>query len=189
MENTPVLEQLVERCNQAIAGDRAREDISTVMQALFEDPETLAATIPRFRDDEIATSPRGFRLGGEHICHQSADLTIMVLDTLPGVIQPPHDHNMIAMIGVFEGCEEQRFWARTDDGIEPVAGRLLEAGEVMVLGERAIHAISAPEHQDARAIHVYLGNISEVDRSVFDPETLEEHPFESDRYDAFCRPA
>mgnify|MGYP003318871616 CR=1 FL=1 len=56
-------------------------------------------------------------------------------------------------------------------------------------GARAIHAISAPEHQDARAIHVYLGNISDVDRSVFDPETLEEHPFESDRYDAFCRPA
>ena len=92
------------------------------------------------------------------------------------------------MIGVFEGCEEQRFWARTDDGIEPVAGRLLEAGEAAVLGERAIHAISAPEHQDARAIQA-PPNISDVDRSVFDPETLEEHLFESDRYDAFCRPS
>jgi len=114
---------------------------------------------------------------------------VMVIGTLPGVIQPPHNHEMVAMIGVFEGCEEHRLWARTDDGIESVAGRLLEAGEVMVLGEQAIHAISSPEHQDARAIHVYLGNISDVDRSVFDPEKIEEHPFESDRYDAFCRPA
>jgi len=189
MENTPVLEQLVGRCKQAIAGDRAREDISTVMQALFEDPETLAATIPRFRDDEVATSPRGFRLGGEHICHQSTDLTVMVLDTLPGVIQPPHDHNMIAMIGVFEGCEQQRFWTRGQDGITPTTGRLLEAGEMMVLGERAIHAISAPDHAPARAIHVYLGDITNAERSVLDPDTLDEHLMTSERYDEFCRPA
>ncbi|MDG1368414.1 MAG: hypothetical protein P8I99_02655 [Acidimicrobiales bacterium] len=189
METMPVLEQLTARCKQAVAGDRAREDISAVMNALFEDPATLAATIPRFRDDEVATSPRGFRLGGEHICYQSSDLTVMVLDTLPGVLQPPHDHNMVALIGVFEGCEEQRFWARAEGGITPAAGRMLEAGEVVVLGERAIHAISAPAHTPARAIHVYLGNIDGVDRSVFDPDTLEEHPMSSERYDGYCRPA
>ena len=96
---------------------------------------------------------------------------------------------MIAMIGVFEGCEEQRFWARTDDGIEQAAGRMLETGEVVTLGERAIHAISAPAHAPARAIHVYLGNISDIDRSIFHPDTLEEFPFEEDRYDEFCRTA
>lgn len=189
MENTPVLEQFVKRCKQAVASDRAREDITTVMHALFEDPATLAATIPRFREDEVATSPRGFRLGGEHICHRSPELTVMVLDTLPGVVQPPHDHNMIAIIGVFEGCEQQRFWARTADGITATTGRLLEAGEVMVLGEQAIHAISAPDHAPARAIHVYLGDINNVERSILDPDTLDEHPMTSERYDEFCRPA
>jgi len=189
VETPAVLTTFVDTCKQAVQGDDPRATIHTAMQELFADPAALAAVIPAFTADDIATSLRGFRLGGEALLHQADDLSVMVLGTLPGVIQPPHDHEMVAMIGVFEGCEEQRFWARTDNGIEAVAGRLLEAGEVMVLGERAIHAISAPEHQDARAIHVYLGNISDVDRSVFDPETLEEHPFESDRYDAFCRPA
>jgi hypothetical protein len=184
-----VLTTFVDTCKQAVQGDDACATIHAAMQKLFADPAALAAGIPAFTFDDIATSPLGFRLGGETLLHQADDLSVMVLGTLPGVIQPPHDHEMVAMIGVFEGCEEQRFWARTNNGVEAVAGRLLEAGEVMVLGERAIHAISAPEHQDARAIHVYLGNISDVDRSVFDPETLEEHPFESDRYDAFCRPA
>ena len=41
-----------------------------------------------------------------------------------------------------------------------------------MLGERAIHAISSPEHSPARAIHVYLGDIYDIDRSVFDPDTL-----------------
>ena len=189
METPAVLTTFVDTCKQAVQGDDPRATIHTAMQELFADPAALAAVIPAFTADNIATSPRGLRLGGEALLHQADDLSVMVLGSLPGVIQPPHDHEMVAIIGVFEGCEEQRFWARTDNGIEAVAGRLLEAGEVMVLGERAIHAISAPEHQDARAIHVYLGNISGVDRSVFDPETLEEHPFESDRYDAFCRPA
>ena len=189
METVPVLEQLVERCRKAVAGTSPREEISAVMHALFEDPATLAASIPRFSDDEVETSPNGFRLGGEHVAHRSEDLTVMVLDTLPGVIQPPHDHSMTAMIGVFEGCEEQRFWARGDDGITPAAGRMLEAGEVVVLRERAIHAISSPAHAPARAIHVYLGDIYDVDRSIFDPDTLEEHPMTDDRYDAFCRPA
>lgn len=189
METPAVLEAFVETCKDAVKGDDARATIHAAMTELFADPAALAAGIPAFTDDQVETSPRGFRLGGEALFHQAADLSVMVLGTRSGVIQPPHDHEMVAMIGVFEGCEEQRFWARTDDGIEPAAGRMLEAGEVMVLGERAIHAISSPPHQDARAIHVYLGNIYDVERSLFDPETLEEHPFESDRYDAFCRPA
>lgn len=187
MQNTPVLDQLVERCKSAVAGDSPREEISAVMHALFEDPATLAATIPRFSPDEVRASQRGFRLGGEHVAYQAPDLTVIVLDTLPGVMQPPHDHSMVAMIGVFEGCEEQRFWARAEDGVTPAAGRTLEAGDVVVLGEGAIHAISSPEHAPARAIHVYLGDIYDVDRSIFDPDTLEEHPMTSDRYDEFCR--
>ena len=46
----------------------------------------------------------------------------------------------------------------------------------MVLGEQAIHAISAPDHAPARAIHVYLGDINNVERSILDPDTLDEHP-------------
>jgi len=189
MSTPPVLEAFVQTCKLAVTGDSAREEIRAAMDELFADPDALAAGIPAFRDDEVATSPRGFRLGGELTLHQAPDLTVLLLDTLPGVVQPPHDHAMIAMIGVFEGCEEQRFWARTDDGIEQAAGRMLETGEVVTLGERAIHAISAPAHAPARAIHVYLGNISDIDRSIFHPDTLEEFPFEEDRYDEFCRTA
>lgn len=189
MSTPPVLEAFVETCKAAVDGDSAREDIRGAMDQLFADPGALAAGIPAFGDDEVATSPRGFRLGGELLLHKTPNLSVMVLDTLPGVIQPPHDHNMTAMIGVFEGCEEQRFWARTDHGVEQAAGRLLEPGEVITLGERAIHAISSPAHAPARAIHVYLGDIYDVERSLFHPDTLEEFPFEADRYDAFCRPA
>jgi predicted metal-dependent enzyme (double-stranded beta helix superfamily) len=187
METPPILEQLASDCQAALAHEDPRAEVHRLMQALFSDPDALASQIEPFAADDVETSPRGFRLGGEHIVHQSADLTVMVLDTLPGVEQPPHDHAMTAFIGVFEGCEEQRFWTRSDEGVVPTTGRLLEAGEIVALGTRAIHAISAPDHSPARAVHVYLGDIYDIDRSVFDPDTLEEHPMTSERYDEFCR--
>ncbi len=189
MQTPPVIEELVATCQAALGGESPHQTIHAAMVDLFADPAALAAAIPPFADDEVATSRRGFRLGGEHIAHQSDDLTVMLLDTLPGVLQPPHDHSMNVVIGVFEGTEEQRFWARTDGGVAPAAGRALETGDVIPLGARAIHAISSPEGQAARAIHVYLGNIYDVDRSIFDPHTLEEHPMDSERYDEYCQHA
>jgi len=180
------LEAFVEACIElAPANDHA--SVSELLGELIADHETFAATVAPF--EEAEPSPCGWRLGGEHVLHHSDDLTVMVLETLPGVRQPPHDHGMQAIIGVFEGCEEQRFFARSDRGVAVAAERNLEPGDVIVLGERAIHAISSPTGRAARALHVYFGNIYDVERSLFHPDTLEPHPYTSELYDEFCRPA
>ena len=189
METPEVLTTLVANCRSALQSDDPRREIHRLLNDFVADPEATAAAIPAFADDEVETSPRGFRLGGEHVAHEDPDLTVMVLDTLPGVVQPPHDHSMPAFIAVFEGAEEQRFWTRTAEGITPTPGRLLEAGQVLALGERGIHAISAPADTPARAVHVYLGDIYDIDRSIFHPDTLEEFPMSSERYDDYCRHA
>lgn len=187
METPAILEAFAADCRAALEHDDPRAEVHRLMQSLVADAGSLAEQVPAFEPDEVEASPRGFRLGGEHIVHQSPDLTVMVLDTLPGVEQPPHDHGMVAFIGVFEGCEEQRFWARSSDGIVSTTGRLLEAGEVVAFGTQGIHAISAPDDAPARAVHVYLGDIYDVERSIFHPDTLEELAMTSERYDEFCR--
>lgn len=185
MHTPPALDAFVDAC-VPLARARDHDAVAGLLRELI-DVEGFAASVPAFGD--VETSERGWTLGGEHVCHQTTELTVMVLDTLPGVMQPPHDHEMRAIIGVFEGAEEQRFFARATDGATPTPGRTLEARDVMVLGERAIHAISSPEGRAARAIHVYFGDIYDVERSLFHPETLEPHPYSGDLYDEFCRPA
>ncbi len=160
--------------------------MTSLLSELVADHAALVASIPAF--PEQPASARGWTLGGEHICHQADDLTIMVLDTLPGVLQPPHDHAMTAIIGVFQGQEDQRFYARSDTGVSLTRQRSLLPGDTIVLGENAIHAISAPADRPARAVHVYFGDIYAVDRSLFHPDTLQAHPYTGDRYDEFCRP-
>ncbi len=185
MELPSTLITFVESCIP-LAKTQNHEAVATLLRALICDTN-FAPTVPPFTD--VESSSLGWTLGGEHLCHRTDELTVMVLDTLPGVVQPPHDHEMRAIIGVFDGVEEQRFFARSATGATPTPGRTLEAGDVMVLGERAIHAISAPRDQPARAIHVYFGDIYKVERSLFHPETLEEHAYSGDLYDEFCRPA
>lgn len=185
MKTPASLESFVDTC-VACAPDRDHAGVSEALRDLLTEPGDFAATVPPFA--EVETSPRGWTLGGEHVCHRSEELTVLILDTLPGVKQPPHDHAMTAIIGVFEGREDQRFYARAADGVTETAGRSLGAGDVIVLGEGAIHAISAPAGQAARAIHVYFGDIYDVDRSLFHPDTLEPVPYSGDCYDEFCRP-
>lgn len=185
MQMPAQIDDFVAACRAVVdEGDSVRARLAALVADLVGDHEALAAAVPAFAD--VPVSARGWQLGGEQICLRSGDLTVMVLDTLPGVAQPPHDHAMTAIIGVFEGCEVQRFWGRTPTGIEPATGRALTAGESVTLGERAIHAISAAD-RPARAVHVYLGDIYAAERSIFDPESLVEHPMTDDRYDEFCR--
>jgi predicted metal-dependent enzyme (double-stranded beta helix superfamily) len=183
MEIPASLVAFIETC-KPLAAERDHHSISELLEKLLAEPD-FATEVPPFLN--VEPSPLGWTLGGEHVCYKSDELTVMVLDTLPGVLQPPHDHEMHAIIGVFEGCEEQRFFARGDQGVTQAAGRTLHAGDVMVLGERAIHAISSPAGQPARAVHVYFGDIYDVERSLFNPETLEECRFTAETYDDFCR--
>ena len=53
----------------------------------------------------------------------------------------------------------------------------------------AVHAIAAAGPEQCRAIHVYLGPISTVERSLFHPETFAEEPLTIERYAEFGRPA
>lgn len=186
METPAVLKAFVDACI-SLADCRDLGGVTRLMSDLVADEQRLAELMPKFPEPE--PSRRGWRLGGEHVCHQNTQLTVMVLDTLPGVLQPPHDHTMPVVIGVFEGCEDQRFFARSDAGLVPTAGRSLEAGDVISMGERAVHAISSPVGRPARAVHVYFGDIYAVDRSLFHPDSLEELVYSADRYDELCRPA
>ena len=65
MDTPAVLEAFVATCKEAVKGDDARATIHAAMTELFADPAALAAGIPAFTDDDVETSPRGFRLGGD----------------------------------------------------------------------------------------------------------------------------
>jgi predicted metal-dependent enzyme (double-stranded beta helix superfamily) len=88
----------------------------------------------------------------------------------------PHDHRMWAVIGVREGEEDNEFFRRTPGSLETSGGRVVGAGEVLVLGQEVIHRTQNPlTHGSLSALHVYGGDLLRTARSMWTkPDWLEE---------------
>ncbi len=54
-------------------------------------------------------------------------------------------------------------------------------GDTVALGEKVIHAVVNPLAKVTAAIHVYGGDFFETPRSEWDPETLEESPYDIEK--------
>lgn len=177
---TPLAE-FVETCRSLAVGPQPVVEIIRAMEQLVGDPAALASTIPQPPD-----SPDASVAGLDEILFEDDTITVFLVHSRPGVEQPPHDHLISAVIGVYAGAEQQRYFRREAGGLVPSGGTTIEPGDVLTLGPAAIHAISAAGATWCRAVHVYLGSLSSIDRSLFHPVTFSEEPMTTDRYEEFC---
>jgi len=117
---------------------------------------------------------------GIDLLHRSDDLTVINFIWSPYMTLIPHNHNMFAAIGIYNGREDNVFWKRTDDGLEAAGADSLGPGEVATLGHSIIHSVTNPLGKFTAALHVYGGDFFEPDepRSEWDHETLKERPWD-----------
>jgi predicted metal-dependent enzyme (double-stranded beta helix superfamily) len=100
--------------------------------------------------------------GGLTTLHRAPDFTVLNVVWAPGMAVFPHDHRMWAVIGIYGGREDNTFYRRSSPGL-------------------AVAAVTNPLRQFTGAIHVYGGDFFAAPRSEFDPETLEERPYDVER--------
>ena len=116
--------------------------------------------------------------------HQSDTLTILNVIWAPKMTIMPHDHRMWAVIGVYSGREDNIFWRRLpgEGGrLEAAGAKALSTGDAETLGHNIIHSVTNPIGRLTGAIHVYGGDFFGVPRSEWDPETLQEGPWDNER--------
>jgi predicted metal-dependent enzyme (double-stranded beta helix superfamily) len=158
------LDEFVVACLAAASSDEPRTAVKEVLDEALASPAALAAALPAQRAE---LSP----------IHSSAELTIMKVIWAPGMSIPPHNHHMWAAIGIYGGEEINSFYRRTGSAIEDSGGRHIREGESLLLGEATIHAVTNPvTRSHTGAIHIYGGDFLNVERSLWDPETLVEGP-------------
>jgi predicted metal-dependent enzyme (double-stranded beta helix superfamily) len=129
--------------------------------------------------DAIRQEPFVSEAGSPQLLHSEPGLTIVHTVVNPGFVSPPHDHRTWAVIGVYDGQEDNTFYRLIEGGrrIEQSGARNLGQGEVLSLGVEAIHKIANPGSNKLIALHVYGKNIFEIERSAWDPATGSERPF------------
>jgi predicted metal-dependent enzyme (double-stranded beta helix superfamily) len=118
------------------------------------------------------------KLASIQTLYRSDELTILNVLWGPGMYLYPHDHRMWAVIGIYGGREENSFYRRSESGLSEVGAKTLDTKDVVPLGESVIHAVTNPLEKITAAIHVYGGDFFGTPRSEWDPNTLEERPFD-----------
>lgn len=121
------------------------------------------------------------------VFYRSPALTLLKVCFPAGRRTPPHDHGTWATILVLSG-EEKNTLYRVE------AGRLRKASEVIlkpgsILGMRAEtpHAVECVGNAPTIGLHVYGGDILELPRRMWHPQTLQEHALDWELYETFAR--
>lgn len=138
--------------------------------------DVLARAVARPQDVAEALAPTA---GGIRLLHHRPHLTAIDAAWAPRMRLMPHNHEMWAVIAVYQGREENEFFRRgTDGSLVESNGRRLDAGDVVVLGTETIHAVANPGTTLTGAIHVYGGDFVHQPRSQWGPGDLVERPFD-----------
>ena len=120
-----------------------------LLRRVVSDPALFARTASFPQADERGVS----RL------YADPQVTVLHVDLAPGFESRIHSHGIWAAIGVIAGEEHNRLFARCDRGVVETGQRTVAAGEVLLLGADAIHAIRNPTSVRLRALHVYGGDL------------------------------
>src|ERR1700730_3160908 len=184
----PVLDvdEMIARLRTALTERTPALAVRDVLAAVVSRPGAIEAALP-------------VQEGGIYTLHRAPDLTVLHIAWTPGMRLYPHEHAMWAVVGIYGGQEDNIFSRRSardpreeaePEGaggrrearaLQEAGGRELRDGDVLVMGNDAIHAVANPRRELAVALHVYGGDFFDAKRSEWDPVTFAERPRDMER--------
>jgi predicted metal-dependent enzyme (double-stranded beta helix superfamily) len=166
-------EQFISDCRAALIGDRTSHNAREVVKGAIADSSAVIRGLGEPKK------------GGLDVLHRSNELTVLNVLWPAGMIVMPHNHALWAVIGVYNGREDNILWRRLPDDangrIEAAGARTLASGDTLAFGADVIHSVVNPLGRITGAIHVYGGDFFAVSRNEWDPELLHEKPYDMEK--------
>lgn len=160
----------------AAASDNPTQAVRELLAETVQDPAPILAAFAEVEADE------------ENF-YEDETLSLWMSRFHPHQVLPPHDHGMSVHIAVYSGVERNLLYRRPEEGGglgDPII-RETAAGELLSLGPDGIHAPTAAGDRRSEALHVYMGKLSTVDRSLFDWRTGRPLPFTMEAFESLVR--
>ncbi|MGB0846404.1 MAG: hypothetical protein ACPGSM_06750 [Thiolinea sp.] len=149
----------------------AKQQVQNILRAMIADPEKLAAALPDYSENDT-------------VLYEDDSLSVWHVRFIPGIAVPPHEHRIPAFIGVYLGQERNDFYQLTDGGKLINSGhQVLAPGDMLAMGVEAIHSVNCVSDEPCCGLHVYLGRLTTVERSLFHPQTHERIPYTEENYE------
>jgi predicted metal-dependent enzyme (double-stranded beta helix superfamily) len=166
-------EQFIADCRVALDGDRASRNVRDIVARAVSEPS------------EVLRGLGEAQKGGFDCLYRSPELTILNVLWSVGQMVMPHNHALWAVIGVYTGREDNILWRRLPDAangmVEAAGAKTLGATDTIALGADVIHSVVNPTPRVTGAIHVYGGDFFAVSRSEWDPDSLQEKPYDMEK--------
>ena len=169
-----VLDEFIRELRAAALAEEPAQRVRGLMSAAFKHPAAIRAALPEYDNDD-------------EILYEDDSVSIWYVRFTPGVHVPPHDHQTTATIGVFEGAENNHFYLREAKKLLHKSSKRVGPGDVIALKPDGIHSVEAADNSRSCAIHVYLAKLTTIERSLFDWDSGEAHPFTDENYERMKR--
>ena len=161
-------DELVAQCVAAVTDTEPRLAVK----------EVLARAVDR-RDPVHGGTGFGGHIGFR-VLHRAPDLTVLDVVWPPTASILPHDHRMWAVIGIYQGQEDNTFFRREGTTIVESGRRAWGERDVYVLGDDVVHGIHNPHRTATGGIHVYGGDLLGIARSQWTGTPPTEEPYDFD---------
>ena len=173
------------------------QDLVNCFAAAAESPDSMAACKDVLESlkgdvDEIARALHyisGVGGNARQVFYRSPALTLLKVCFPCGRRTPPHDHGTWAAILVLSGEEKNTLYRRDNGRLRKATEVTLTRGSVLGMRADTPHVAECLGAEPVIGLHVYGGDIFELPRRMWDPQTLEEHPLDWERYEQFARAA
>jgi predicted metal-dependent enzyme (double-stranded beta helix superfamily) len=159
------VDTFVASCRRAGTESEPHQAVREVVEGALRGASEVAAVLGR-------------SAGGLEVLFNSSELTVLNVVWAPRMSLYAHDHRMWAVIGIYDGAEDNTLFRRGPNGIVRSGVKELRERDVFSLGANAIHSVDNPMRHFTGAIHVYGGDFINQPRSQWEPETLVEQPYD-----------
>ena len=120
------------------------------------------------------------------VFYRSPGLTLLKVCFPNGRRTPPHDHGAWATILLLSGEEKNTLYRRADGTLRKAGEVTLTRGAILPMLEDVAHVAECLGNEPAIGLHVYGGDILDLPRRMWHPETLAEHPLDWALYENFA---
>ena len=169
--------ELVARCAAARAGDDPLGAARALLESLRGDIAEIEQTLGYIS---------GVGGNARQVFYRSPDLTLLKVCFPSGRRTPPHDHGTWAAILLLSGEEKNTLYRRENGGLRKASDVTLKRGSILTMRQDTAHVAECLGSASAIGLHVYGGDILELPRRMWDPQTLEQHPLDWTLYERFA---
>jgi quercetin dioxygenase-like cupin family protein len=123
------------------------------------------------------------------VFYRSPSMTLLKVCFPSGRRTPPHDHGTWAQILLLSGEEKNTLYRNEHGKLRRASEVTLTRGSILPMRADTAHVAECIGGSPAIGLHVYGGDILELPRRMWNPQTLEVHALDWGLYEQFAQAA